>query len=69
MKFFWQILIFAEALALLVLIRYWWHFNTKKVNHQIISYRERLRFRRVSRLCCCFILGGIISALILFLNL
>jgi|LFRM01.1.fsa_nt_gb hypothetical protein len=69
MKFFWEILIAVEALSLVILFLYWRRLKRKKDNFQIISYREMLQFRKVSRLCCVFIIGGIISAFIVLLNL
>ncbi|GEM_PF-4187590 len=69
MKFFWNVLIVLEVVLVGILLRHWWIINAKKAKLEIISYRERLKFRKTVSLCSVLILGGIISALIVIINL
>lgn len=69
MEAFWTILIVAELIMLSILIYHLRQVSGKKKRMEIISYRERLKFRRVVSFCTVFIIGGIISALIVYLDL
>lgn len=68
MRFFWYILMLLEGFVLVVLLRHLWDINAKKAKMEIISYREKLRYRKVISICSILLLGGIISALIVAVN-